>query len=128
LFIADEQVKAHILMESFLEKLPPNNTYVNFKFHDWIELGRMLAHAKGVISYSGPCAALSAYVGTRTLALYDVEEPQITGPFYFLADVSILGVSNPAVINRSRDPKVLKDRITFNMSEVFQRAWDFFGL
>ncbi|MFP5386157.1 MAG: glycosyltransferase family 9 protein [Bacteriovoracia bacterium] len=128
LFSSDEQVRVQMLMEGFLERLPKKNTYINFKYFDWIELGRMLAHARGVLTYSGPCGAASAYVGTRTLILYENEDPQKTGPFYFLADIAVMGVNNPTLINSTTEETAIKDRVTFNMEEVFKKAVDFFGL
>lgn len=128
LFASDDQVKVQMQMPSFIERLPKTNTYVNFKYHDWIELARMLAFAKGVITYSGPCGALSAYVGTRSLILYENEDPQKTGPFYFLADVAVMGVNNPTLINTTQENKVINDRVTFNMTEVFKKASEFFSL
>ena len=131
LFFADEQVKGQMLMEAFLEKLPKKNTYINFHWHDMIELGRMLAFARGTLTYNGPCGALSAYVGTRTLILYDNEDPQKTGPFYFLADVAVMGVNNPTLVNSTAAAapgESMKARVTFNMEEVFKKAHEFFSL
>jgi ADP-heptose:LPS heptosyltransferase len=129
LFFADEQVKAQMVMEGFMERLPKKNTYINFHWHDMIELGRMLAFARGVLTYQGPCGALSAYVGTRTLILYENEDPQRTGPFYFLADVAVMGVNNPTLVNStSAGTGSIKDRVTFNMEEVFKKMSDFFSI
>lgn len=128
LFASEDQIKVQMLIEAFIEKLPKTNTYINFKYHDYIELGRMLSFARGVITYSGACGALAAYVGTRSLILYENEDPQKTGPFYFLADVAVMGVNNPTLVNSTSDSKVLKDRVTFDMTEVFKKASDFFGL
>ena len=128
LFSSDEQVRVQMLMDSFIKRLPKTNTYINFKYHDWIELGQMLSFARGTITYSGACGALSAYVGTRTLILYDNEDPQRTGPFYFLADIAVMGVNNPTIINSSAQEKVIKERVTFNMTDVYAKAMEFFGL
>jgi ADP-heptose:LPS heptosyltransferase len=129
LFFADEQVKAQMVMEGFMERLPKKNTYINFHWHDMIELGRMLAFARGVLTYQGPCGALSAYVGTRTLILYENEDPQRTGPFYFLADVAVMGVNNPTLVNStSAGTGSIKERVTFNMEEVFKKMSDFFSI
>lgn len=128
LFVQEDQVQFKTLIPTFLNLLPATNTYEVFFYHDWIELGRMLAFANGVISYSGPGAALAAYVGTRTLILYDVEDPQKTGPFYFLTDVAIMGVNNPTLLNSTTSDKVLKDRAQFNMDEVYAKAIEFFRL
>lgn len=127
-FSSEEQVKIQMVIEPFLALLPTKNTYINFTYHDYIELGRMLAFARGTITYAGPGGALSAYVGTRTLALYETEDPQKTGPFYFLSDVAVMGVNNPTMVNSTADTKIMKDRKTFNMLEVFTKACEFFKL
>lgn len=129
LFFADEQVKGQALMENFIHILPKTNRYINFVWHDMIELGRMLAQARGVITYNGACGALSAYVGSRTLIMYDIEDPQKTGPFYFLADVAVMGVNNPGLVNSQKAQSgPMKNRPTFNMTEVAKKAFEFFSL
>jgi ADP-heptose:LPS heptosyltransferase len=127
-FASDEIIKIQMVMEAFLARLPKKNTYVNFIHHDWIELGRMFAFSQGVITFSGAAGALAAYVGAKPVILYESEDPQKTGPFYFLADVAIMGVNNPGIIHTTTNDKVLKDRVTFNMNEVFAKAHEFFGL
>lgn len=127
-FSSEEQVKIQMVIEPFLALLPKKNTYIKFTYHDYIELGRMLAFAHGTITYAGPGGALSAYVGTRTLALYESEDPQKTGPFYFLSDVVVIGVNNPTMVNSTSDTKMMKDRKTLNMVEVFTKACEFFKL
>ncbi len=127
-FASDEQVLVKMMIDSFMNLLPKKNTYEVFYYKDWIELGRMLSFANGVITYSGACGALSSYVGTRSIILYDSEDPQKTGPFYFLSDVAIMGVNNPALINSTRTDQVLRDRLKFNMEEVFFKAVEFFRI
>lgn len=129
LFAFDDQVKIKMLIDNYIHLLPKKNTYEKFFFKDRIELARMLAFSSGTITYSGACAALSAYVGSKTLALFENEDPKKTGPLYFLADVSIMGVDNPVLVNSvSANEKILKERIAFNMSEVFGHAHYFFKL
>jgi ADP-heptose:LPS heptosyltransferase len=128
LFSSDDQFHTRMLIENFIKLLSKKNSYQTFFYKDWIELGRMLAFAEGVITYQGACGALSAYVGKRSLILYENENPQKTGPFHFLADVAVLGVNNPALVNSTSPDKVIKDRITFNMDEVFLKAKDLFKL
>lgn len=127
-FSSDESVKVQMLIEPFLASLPKKNTYVNFTYKNWIELARMLAFSKGVISYSGPAVALSAYVGSKTLALYEHEDPQRTGPFYFLADVTVMGVNNPTLVNSTQGQGSIRARKTFDMVEVAKKAFEFFKL
>ncbi len=128
LFASDDQIKMQMLIPRFIERLPAKNFYVNFSYRDSIELGRMLAFSKGLITFSGAAGALAAYVGAKTLILYENEDPQKTGPFYFLSDVSIMGVNNPSLVNSTNANKVLKERVTFNMTEVFGKAHEFFKL
>lgn len=127
-FASEEPVKVKLLMDTFLARLPKTNTYVNFVYYDWIELGRMLAHSAGVITYSGAAGALSAYVGARPIILYENENPQKTGPFYFMTDVAIMGVNDPTLVNSIQSKDVLKKRVTFDMTKVFEKACEFFKL
>ena len=127
-FASEEPVRVQMLMENFLATLPKKNTYVNFSYKTWIELGRMLAHAQGVISYSGAAGALSAYVGTKSLLLYDREDAQKTGPFYFLADVTVMGANNPTLVNTPKQSGTLTPRKSFDMTGVFTKACEFFRL
>lgn len=128
LFASEEQVRTKMLMENFIQRLPKNNKYINFSYRDWIELGRMLAYAKGLITYSGAVGALCSYVGTPSVILYESENPQRSGPFYFLGEVAIMGVNNPTLIHSVKSDKVLNDRAIFKMDEVAAKAFDFFRL
>lgn len=127
-FATDEVVKFQGLVEPFLAALPQKNLYINFSYKNWIELARMLAHARGLISYAGPAGGIAAYVGTKSVLLYESQDPQKTGPFYFLADVAVMGVNNPNVVNANNSSGSIKNRTTFNMSEVFIKAMEFFRL
>lgn len=128
LFGSDDQVRLKPLLDTLLPTLPKRSTYEIFTYKDWIELARMLAHAQGLITYSGACGTLGAYVGCRVLALYENEDPQRTGPFYFLSDVVVMGINNPTLVNSSPQDKVLKDRVRFDLDEVFEKATGFFRL
>lgn len=122
LFSSEDQEKTQLHIDSFLARLPKSNNYVNFVYPTMIELARMIAFARGVITYNGPVASLTAYTGSRSLILFDREDPKRFGPFYFLADTSIV---EPVV---SQDGGVMKARDRFNMEEVAVKAHDFFRL
>jgi ADP-heptose:LPS heptosyltransferase len=122
-FASHDQDRIQNMMDTFLAILPRKNTYENFRYKDWIDLAKMLAHARGVIAYQGALPAFSAYLGTRTLILYDREDPQKTAPFYFICDVAIMGGYHAV------DPNVvIQKRTQFNMDEVFEKAMAFFSL
>lgn len=127
LFCSEDQMKAQMIIEPFLARLSSKNTYINYIHKDWIEMGKMLAYSRGVITFNGPCASLAAYVGTKTLALYDSEDPQRYGPFYFLSDVMVIGTNDPTLSNNATGG-VIKGRKTFQMAEVAKRALSFFKL
>ncbi len=127
-FASEEPVKVKVLMDTFIARLPNTNQYVDFVYYDWIELARMLAHSAGVITYSGAAGALSSYVGARSIILYENENPQRTGPFYFMTDVAIMGVNDPTLVHSIKSKDVLKKRVSFDMIKVFEKACEFFKI
>jgi ADP-heptose:LPS heptosyltransferase len=128
LFSSDDQDKIQLMIEPFLERLSKRNTYINFFHKSWIDLAKMMAFSKGIITFNGSAASLSAYVGAKTVILYDSEDPQKYGPFYFLSDILVLGVNDPTLVHSSPNSGVIKQRKMFNMSEVFEKAFYFFRL
>lgn len=128
LFASHDQDKTQSMMDTFLAILPKSNTYVNFKYKDWIDLAKMLAYARGVISFQGPLAAFSAYMGSRTLIIYDREDPQVTAPFYFVSDVAIVSATDPNAVLKSESSGVIQERTKINMEGVFAKAMEFFSL
>ena len=128
LFASEEPEKVRVLMEPFLANLPKKNNYIYFFQKDWIDLAKMLAFARGVISYNGPVVSVSAYIGTRTIGLFDSEDPQKTGPLCFFADVLTLSASDPTLVHPVTTNNLLKDRKKFKMADIFEKAYDFFKL
>lgn len=122
LFASEDQEKVQVHVESFLAKLSKKNSYVNFIYPSMIELARMMAYARGIITYNGPAATLAAYTGSRSLVLFDREDPSRYGPFYYLADTLVV---NPEPVPSTQ---VLKPRLTFDMEEVAIKAFEFFRL
>jgi ADP-heptose:LPS heptosyltransferase len=128
LFSSENQEEIQLLLEPFFERLSKKNTYINFIHKSWIDLAKMMSFSRGVITFNGPAASLSAYVGTRTLILYDTEDPQRYAPFNFEAELLILGVNDPTLINTLMSTGILQHRKQFSMSEVYGKALDFFKL
>jgi ADP-heptose:LPS heptosyltransferase len=126
-FSSDDRERVEPLIDGFIARLPKTNTYSYFLQKDWIELGKMLAFAKGVITYEGPLASVSAYVGAKTLILYDRRDPQKEGPFYFLADIVLL-TSKDSSVTIQTEPSLLKGRTLFDMHAVHAKADQFFKL
>ncbi len=128
LFSSDDQEKVQLVIEPFLKLLSKKNTYVNFVHKNWIELAKMLAFSKGVITFNGPCASMASYVGAKLVVLYDSEDPQKHGPMYFLSDSLLLNVNDPTLALQTANTGPVKDRKRFNMDEVYGRAIRYFKL
>lgn len=128
LFASENQEEIQLLLEPFFERLSKKNTYINFIHKSWIDLGKMMAFSRGVITFNGPAASLSAYVGAKTLILYDTEDPQKFAPFYFESELLILGVNDPTLINTLMATGILQHRKQFSMTEVHGKALDFFKI
>lgn len=128
LYASENQEEIQLLFAPFFERLSKKNTYVNFIHKSWIDLGKMMAFSRGVITFNGPAASLAAYVGAKTLILYDAEDPQKYAPFYFEAELLILGVNDPTLINTLITTGILQHRKQFSMAEVYGKALDFFKI
>lgn len=128
-FASTDMEKILLQVQEFMDNLQGSNSYEFFKHLSWIDLGKMLAHAKGVITYNGPAASLSAYVGTKTLILFDQEDPKRTAPFLFEGEINILQNTDPAVNNvQETQGKSIKPRVKFSVDQIFQRVGIFFGV
>ncbi len=121
-FSSEDQEKTQLLIEAFFSKLPKKNIYEFYIHKNWIELSKMMAYAKGVMAYNGPAASMSAYVGSKTLILFDREDPQRYAPLYFLADIVI----QKSDVEGGGD--LIKSRKTFDMGVVADKAHEFFRL
>lgn len=128
-FTSDEIEKILPHVELFMKQLPPHNQYSFAKTNNWIELGKLFAHARGVISYEGATPAIATYTGAQTIALYDREDAQKFGPFYFMADVMVCGVNDPTLVQTvGANKNAGQVRKVFDMHEIYSRAVDFFKL
>lgn len=128
LFASEDQEKIHHLIEPFMNSLNKRNNYVFYTHTSWIELAKMLAFSRGLITFNGPIASLAAYMGTRTVVLFDTENPQRSGPLYFLSETLLLNVNDPTVSKNPSHSGSIRNRRMFNMNEVFGRAFEFFRM
>lgn len=126
-FATEDQGAVALQIENFMASLSPRNNYAFFPSRDWIEIGKLLAYAKGCITYSGAAACLSTYVGTKTLIMYDREEPKRQAPFYFMADMNIMEVQDPSV-GVTPVAQGIKPRAIFDMEGLFKRTSEFFKI
>lgn len=128
-FASSDTEKIYLQAQEFIDNLQGSNAYEFFKHKSWIELGKMLAHARGVITYNGPVASLSSYVGAKTLILFDQEDPRRTAPFLFTGEANILQNSDPALNNvPDSDGKSIRPRVKFSVDQIFRRVGSFFGV
>ena len=95
LFFSHEEAKGGLLAESFVERLPKRNKYELFLNGNWIELGKMLANARGLVARSGASVTYATYLGTDALAIYDSGDPRLDAPFYNFANWQLLDLRDP---------------------------------
>jgi ADP-heptose:LPS heptosyltransferase len=127
LFCSEEPEKMQLLLPGFLANLRSSNQVEALLPVSWVELARLLAYADGVITYEGPLATLSAYVGAKTLVLYSSLDPQRTAPFDFSADLMVLDARDPNY-GQSAPAQQVRPRPRFNLERVFEKAVEFFRL
>ncbi|MFA5583448.1 MAG: hypothetical protein WDA09_04460 [Bacteriovoracaceae bacterium] len=108
--------------KEFLSQLNPQNNYKFFLPENYIELSQMMAFSQGVITRNGVISCLSAYCGTPTLILNDREDPQILGPFHFMAELKYINLDFRAAGAELEKPA------QFSAEEVSLSAFDFFKL
>lgn len=128
IFASEDQEKIDHLIEGVINRLNKKNTYINFYHKNWIELAKMLAFSRGVITFNGPCASFSSYVGARSVVLFDTEDPQKHGPLYFLGENLMLNVNDPMYGAAATSKGILRDKRRFKMMEVFGASFEFFKM
>ncbi|MFL5783000.1 MAG: glycosyltransferase family 9 protein [Bacteriovoracaceae bacterium] len=126
-FSSEDRERVSPLIDGFIARLPKTNTYSFYFQKDWIDLAKMLAYARGVITYEGPLASVAAYVGAKTLVIYDRRDPQKEGPFYFLSDIALL-TSKDSTVTLKQASSLLKGRTIFDMHAIQAKATEFFKL
>ena len=126
-FSSEDRERVTPLIDQFIARLPLNNSYAFYLQKDWIDLAKMLAYARGVITYEGPLASIAAYVGAKTLIIYDRHDPQKEGPFYFLSDIALL-TSKDSSVTLKAAPSTIKGRTIFDMHAIHAKADQFFKL
>jgi ADP-heptose:LPS heptosyltransferase len=128
LFAAEDQEKIDHLIAGVINRLNKKNTYINYVHKSWIDLAKVLAFSRGVITFNGPLASFSSYVGARSVVLFDTEDPQKHGPLYFLGENLMLNVNDPNYGAAQTSKGVLKNKRRFRMLEVFGASFEFFKM
>lgn len=95
LFFSQEEAKGALLAENFMERLPKANKYELVLNPNWIEVGKMLSNARGLVARSGASISYATYLGTDALAIYESGDPRLDAPFYNFANWQLLDVRDP---------------------------------
>lgn len=101
LFFSEDEGKAALLVERFVQKLSDKNTYEIFTKSNLIEMGKMLAQAKGVVSRNSFINSYSTYLGTDALCIYESGEPRLDAPIPFFANWQIMDLRDMTSIQQS---------------------------
>lgn len=121
LFFSDEEAKGGLLAEGLINRLPKQNKYDLFLNSNWLELGKMLAHARGLVARSGASVSYATYLGTQTLAIYETGDPRKDAPFYNFADWRLMDLRDPT-LSAATTPTIsaLKAKATVDPVMLFQ--------
>ncbi len=127
LIASQDQEKIQSMMSTFVGILPKHNTYISFIYKNWIELAKVLAFSRGVLAFQGPLPSFAAYLGARTLVLYDHDDPQRTAPLYFMTDIAFMSLQEQGQPEPAKEGSLMP-RQQFNMEAVFIKTMSFFRL
>ncbi len=126
LFSSQEEAKAGLLAERLVARLPGTNRYDLFLSPNWIELGKMLAHAKGLVTRAGVSASYATYLGTDTLVIYETGEPRRDAPLPFFANWQLMDLRDPTLIaapaaaTTATESAALKPRPMVSADQLFE--------
>lgn len=127
LFSSQEEAKAGLLAERLIQRLPKTNKYELFLSPDWIDLGKMLAHAKGLVARAGASISYATYLGTDTLAIYETGEPRKDAPIPFYANWRLMDLRDPTIANTNQiKTEVIKPRAQVDPVQLFQQTSEMF--
>ena len=128
LFFSEDEAKGGLLAEKFIQRLPPTNKYDLFLSPNWIELGKMLAHAKGLVARGGASISYATYLGTDALAIYETGEPRRDAPIPFYANWQLVDLRDPtkAVRAQPAEGNVLKPRAQVDPVALFEQTSSMF--
>lgn len=121
LFASAETEKSAWHIQNLVPKLSTRNTYKILIYKNWIELGRVLSQARGVICNLGSVALLSTYAGTATIIMVGSEDPKLSAPFYFFADWLLLDTKDPSV-SHANPSDLIKGKPRVHPDVLFEKT------
>ncbi len=126
LFFGEDEAKGCLLAQGFMQRLSTKNTYELFVSADWIELAKMLAHAKGLVARAGASVSFATYLGTDALAIYETGEPRRDAPIPFFANWQILDLRDPTLSVSKPATGVVKPRLLVDPVVLFEKTAQMF--
>lgn len=127
LFFSEEEAKGALLAERLIQRLPKTNKYDLFLNPNWIELGKMLSHAKGLVARAGASISYATYLGTDTLAIYETGEPRKDAPIPFFANWQLMDLRDPSIATGTPGPApLIKPRAQVSASALFNQTSQMF--
>jgi ADP-heptose:LPS heptosyltransferase len=123
LFFGEEEAKGGLMVNHFVDRLPPRNRYDVFLSSDWIELGKMLTNARGLVCRAGATASYSTYLGTDALVIYENGDPKRDAPFYNYANWRLMD-ARPVPVTGV--PSGLRPKSGVDPVELFRLTLDTF--
>lgn len=127
LFFSEDEAKAALFVERFVQKLSPKNTYEVFLKPNLIETGKMLAQAKGVVSRNPFVNSYATYLGTDALCIYESGEPRIDAPIPFFSNWQMMDLrDHSAQKPAAGEVQQLKPRPVIDPFAIYQQVIQMF--
>lgn len=104
-------------IQKFVEKLSPQNIYEVHHYENAIEFAKLVRYADAFVSKAGALSHIASYNGTKTFAIFEEGDPQLTGPLYNLGNTTFLSHSDGTLQTDGKlDFSKLTDRIIDEVS------------
>lgn len=126
LFFSSEEAQGGLIAEKFIQRLPTTNRYDLFVNPNWIELGKMLSQAKGLVARSGAVVSYATYLGTDALVIYETGEPRRDAPLPFYANWQLMDLRDPTLSATPASKSVLKPKPQVDPVALFERTSQMF--
>jgi len=126
LFFSSEEAQGGLLAEKFIQRLPTSNRYDLFVNPNWIELGKMLTQAKGLVARAGAVVSYATYLGTDALVIYETGEPRRDAPLPFFANWQLMDLRDPTLSNTPASKGVIRAKPQVDPVVLFERTAQMF--
>jgi ADP-heptose:LPS heptosyltransferase len=126
-FFSEEEGRGALLIDRFIEKLSTKNKYEFFTKSNLIDMGKMMAQAKGVVTRTPFIGSYATYLGTDALIIYETGEPRQDAPVPFYANWQIMDLRDPTLKQATPESaSAMKAKPVVNSDELLRKIHQMF--